>query len=175
MHEKHARLIAAMIGYETGNPHRVQHLLKVHGFAAAIGLLEGLDEETQFILETAAIVHDIGIRPAEEKYHSHAGPLQEREGAPAAERMLRSLGEYTPSQIRRVAYLVGHHHTYTDIDGMDYQILVEADFLVNLYEHQDTADAIREADHAIFRTATGKRFLHAMFPAMPGEDTRRET
>ena len=34
--------------------------------------------------------------------------------------------------IRRVEYLVGHHHTYKDIDGLDYQILVEADFLVNI-------------------------------------------
>ena len=32
----------------------------------------------------------------------------------------------------RVAYLIGHHHTYDKIEGMDYQILVEADFLVNI-------------------------------------------
>ena len=34
----------------------------------------------------------------------------------------------------RVQYLIGRHHTYNDIDGIDYQILVEADFLVNMYE-----------------------------------------
>lgn len=37
-------------------------------------------------------------------------------------------------QVERVAYLVGHHHTYTDIDGIDYQILIEADYIVNASE-----------------------------------------
>ncbi len=34
----------------------------------------------------------------------------------------------------RVQYLIAHHHTYGNIDEMDYQILVEADFLVNIME-----------------------------------------
>lgn len=47
--------------------------------------------------------------------------------------MLMRLG-FAENVIERVCYLIGHHHTYTGIDGRDYQILVEADFLVNLYE-----------------------------------------
>ena len=47
--------------------------------------------------------------------------------------MLTALG-FQERVIRRVEYLVGHHHTYKDIDGLDYQILVEADFLVNYFE-----------------------------------------
>ena len=34
----------------------------------------------------------------------------------------------------RVQYLIAHHHTYNNIDEIDYQILVEADFLVNIME-----------------------------------------
>mgnify|MGYP000788718132 CR=1 FL=1 len=34
----------------------------------------------------------------------------------------------------RVQYLIAHHHTYDDINSIDYQILVEADFLVNMME-----------------------------------------
>ena len=41
---------------------------------------------------------------------------------------------FAENVIERVCYLIGHHHTYTGIEGRDYQILVEADFLVNLYE-----------------------------------------
>ena len=50
----------------------------------------------------------------------------------------------------RVCYLVGHHHTYLDMDGMDYQILVEADFLVNLFENASTRKVIRSVDTKIF-------------------------
>lgn len=42
---------------------------------------------------------------------------------------------FSPKVTERVSYLVGHHHTYDHIDGMDYQILVEADFLVNFNEN----------------------------------------
>ena len=60
------------------------------------------------------------------------------------------------TDIDRVCYLVGHHHTYTDIDGMDYQILVEADFLVNFYEDEVTPEGIQSALEKIFRTESGK-------------------
>ena len=50
----------------------------------------------------------------------------------------------------------GHHHTYTNIDGMDYQILVEADFLVNLYEDSVPKAAAQNALDKIFKTQTGK-------------------
>ena len=36
--------------------------------------------------------------------------------------------------VERICYLIGHHHTYKDVDGADYQLLLEADFLVNAYE-----------------------------------------
>ena len=63
----------------------------------------------------------------------------------------------------RVAYLVGHHHTYTDIDGRDYQILVEADFLVNFFEGNSDKEKIRSTGEKIFRTAAGKAILNEMF------------
>ena len=65
--------------------------------------------------------------------------------------------------IRRVSYLVGHHHTYDQIDGLDYQILVEADFLVNLYEDGVTKEAVMHAYNKIFRTEHGKRICAEMF------------
>lgn len=46
---------------------------------------------------------------------------------------------------------------------MDYQILVEADFLVNLYEDQAGPQAVRAAGERIFRTAAGRRILERMF------------
>ena len=52
-------------------------------------------------------------------------------------------------------YLIAHHHTYTNIDGMDYQILVEADFLVNADEDRLSSDAIENFKEKIFKTTTG--------------------
>ena len=163
MNIQHAKLMEAMMGFDRGAVGRIQHFMKVHGLAAAIGTLEGLDEETQFVLETAAIVHDIGIKISLEKYGNSNGKNQEIEGPAEAEKMLRGLGGYTEAQIDRVKYLVGHHHTYGNIDGMDYQILVEADFLVNLYEHESRYSAIMTAGERIFRTEAGSRMLKEMY------------
>ena len=65
--------------------------------------------------------------------------------------------------IERICYLIGHHHTYTNMDGMDYQILVEADFLVNLYEDDANRHAIQKAYDNIFRTDTGKQIFAQMY------------
>ena len=149
------RLMAAMIRYDSGDAKRIQHFLKVHALARLIGTEEGLDSDEMVILETAALVHDIGIRLCEKKYGRCSGGLQEKEGPAEARRLLEELG-YPPAVIERVAYLVGHHHTYRHIDGRDYQILVEADFLVNFYEDEIGEEGILKAQQQIFRTKTGR-------------------
>ncbi len=157
-----ATLHSEMVSYERGNPGRVAHLSKVHDYARTIGLLESLEEENQYTLEAAALVHDIGIKVSLEKYGSSRGDLQEKEGATLALALLTKLS-FPTAIIERVAFLVGNHHTYTNIDGMDYQILVESDFLVNLEEKQAEANTIRKVYAEIFKTKTGKQFLREMF------------
>ena len=156
------RTTAAMIAYDAGDPMRIHHFLKVHAFARLIGRLEGLDEHTQSVLEGAALVHDIGIHPAEAKYGSSAGKYQEELGPAEAEKLLAGLG-WPEADIQRISFLVGHHHTYDPIEGMDHQILVEADFLVNLQEDGSSPEAIRRTLDTIFRTEAGKRLLITMF------------
>ena len=159
------RLTEAMIRYDQGDPMRIHHFLKVHAFAALIGREEGLDERTQFILETAALVHDIGIRPAEEKFGKHDGPIQEREGVEPARQLLRGIG-VEEAVAERIAFLVGHHHTLTGVDGIDWQILLEADFLVNSQEKAMPLGAIRRAEETFFRTESGRKLLHAQYPGL---------
>lgn len=164
---KHAEQIdmleIKMMEFNQQDPKRIQHLMKVHRYAQLIGHMEKLDEHTQFLTECAALVHDIGIRPAEEKYGSCTGRLQEQEGPAYARRLLSEMN-FCEADIERICYLVGHHHTYTNMDGMDYQILVEADFLVNLYEDNLGQDAIRSAYHRIFRTESGKTLCRITYP-----------
>ena len=151
-----------MIKYYAGDKKRINHFIKVHGYAKAIGEAEELDERTMLILETAAYVHDIGIKISEEKYNSSAGKYQEIEGPPIAEEMLTKLG-YDKDVIERVSYLVGHHHTYSNIDGIDYQILVESDFLVNICEDNLSKDSAMKIKEKIFKTQTGKKLLENLF------------
>lgn len=167
--EKQNSLYLKMTEYFAGDPARIQHFIKVHSLARIIGLEEKLPGREQEILETAALVHDIGIRPAEEKYGSSNGKLQEQEGSPAAEEMLRDLG-YDEELIKRVSYLVAHHHTYGQIVDMDYQILVEADFLVNYYENATSTANIHKSINKIFRTQTGVRLAQTMYA-----ETRQES
>ena len=69
-------LFLKMIAYYGGDPKRIQHFVKVHSFARIIAIGEQMDEGSLFILEAAAYTHDIGIKPAEEKYGQCDGKLQ---------------------------------------------------------------------------------------------------
>ena len=151
-----------MIEFFHGDPKRIQHLIKVHSLSRLIGIGEKLDATSLFILEAAAYTHDCGIRPAEEKYGRCDGKLQEQEGPTVAQQILLELG-FENYMIERICYLIGHHHTYTNMDGMDYQILVEADFLVNLYEDDANRHTIQKAYDNIFRTDTGKQIFAQMY------------
>jgi uncharacterized protein len=150
-----------MVEKYEGQPERIQHFTKVHSYAAYIGRQEKLDEKTMFILETAAYTHDIGIKKAEELYHASNGRLQQELGPGEAETMLHAL-HFPEDVIERVKYLIAHHHTYSNIQGIDLQILIEADFLVNLYEHSDESVASKVLEK-IFKTASGTKLCKTMF------------
>lgn len=156
------KLHLAMMNLYHGDPKRIQHFCKVHSYAKLIAEMEKVDHDTLFILETAALTHDIGIHLCEEKYGNCNGKLQEKEGPDIAKKMLSDLG-IDDVISDRVQYLIAHHHTYTNIDGIDYQILVEADFLVNMYEDSLTMDAIETVYNKIFRTESGKKICKEMF------------
>ena len=156
-------LSLAMISYNNADPMRIQHTTKVHAYARLIGLCEGLDDDTQFILESAALVHDIGIRASEKKYGHQNGKLQEQEGPSVARELLTQLGGYTDAQIERICWLVGHHHTYHVCEDIDYQILIEADFLVNLYEDNESPNAIEAVRRNIFKTKSGLKIFDDMY------------
>lgn len=157
-------LICDMMDYESGVPHRIQHFIKVHALSKLIGELEGLDTETQMILEVSAVVHDIGIRPSLQKYNSSAGIYQEKEAPKPARKLIKNY-PLSESQIDRICYIVGRHHTYSNIDGLDYQILIEADFLVNIFEeHIGSEETIRSIREDVFKTKTGLMFFDRMYP-----------
>lgn len=156
------KLHLAMIDLYRGDAKRIQHFCKVHSYAKLIAETEKVDEKCLFILEAAALTHDIGIHVCEEKYGDCNGKLQEKEGPEIAKKLLEELG-FAEDVSERVQYLIAHHHTYDNIDGMDYQILVEADFLVNIMEDNLSKEAALSAYNRIFKTACGKKICLEMF------------
>ena len=88
--------------------------------------------------------------------------MQEKEGPALAKKLLEKL-EFETDISERVQYLIAHHHTYNNIDGIDYQILVEADFLVNMYEDNLSKEAVLKAYDSIFKTEYGKKICKDMY------------
>lgn len=151
-----------MTEFFAGQPKRIQHFIKVAAFCDAIACGEGLGEPLRRRLVLCGLVHDIGIRPADEKFGRHPGPFQEQEGPAVARPLLRACG-LEEEETERICWLIAHHHTYEDVQEVDHRILLEADFLVNAYESALPQEAIRAARESFFRSAAGKRLLETMF------------
>jgi len=159
------KILLKMIDFESGCPGRAQHFLKAYQFAQIIADAEGMTGEAREILDIATLMHDIGIRPCEEKYGHCTGKMQEEEGPAYARAMLGEAGCESPNLIERVCWLIAHHHTYEAFEGLDYRILIEADYLVNAYEGKAPREAVLNMREKIFRTEMGKRLLDTMFLA----------
>ena len=157
-----ARILEEMLRFSAGNLHDIDHLIRVWTYARTIGELEGLDGATQFVLEVAAITHDIACPLCREKYGNTNGKWQEEEGGPLVRNFLADAG-LSAEQVDRVAYLVSHHHTYTDVDGIDYQILIEADYIVNASESGYSPENRKNFLEKHMKTESGKRLLRSTF------------
>lgn len=143
-----------MIAYSKGNLHDIHHFIKVHAYAKLIGECENIDPQTLKILELAAIVHDIACPLCREKYGNTNGKNQEKEGIKLTKEFFQD-EPLTTIELERIVYLVGHHHTLQNIEDIDYQILIEADYLVNAAESHYTPTAIHQFTQTFFKTKTG--------------------
>lgn len=84
--------------------------MKVYEFARMMRTHGRLDARTQFTLESAAVVHDIGIHISEQKYGSSSGKYQELEGPAEAKKLLDGL-EW-PGRCDRAGLLSGGTSPY---------------------------------------------------------------
>jgi len=155
-------IISKMIGYFGKDIVRINHALKVYTFARNIALFENLSEQQFRVLEISSILHDIGIKVSELKYGSSAGNYQELEGPPVALKLLEEFSLHS-DVIERVSFLIGNHHSYEKINGIDFQILIEADFLVNIFEDNYTTDQIETVKIKYFKTKTGIKYITSIY------------
>ena len=148
-----------MAKYNHGDIARINHAHAVHNYAKIIATQEEISKKEMFILENAAILHDIGMKVCEEKYNSTSGKLQEKEGPIVSKIILEDLNY---ENIDRILFLIGHHHSYNDISGIDYQILIEADLIVNFKEENTPKKTIKKLYESIFKTKTGKQLCEKL-------------
>jgi HD superfamily phosphodiesterase len=145
-----------------GDDHsRVDHALAVLGYANEIHAVEGGDAQ---VVQAAAILHDIGIHEAERKYGSPAGRYQEIEGPPIAEGILRTRG-FDEERITHVCRIIANHHSARNIDTLEFRVLWDADWLVNLpevFEKDGDSDRRSRIDR-IFKTSTGRQIALRLF------------
>ncbi len=165
MDNRLAKVALAMMQKNCGDIKRIEHSLKVYTYALQLGIAESLDTKTLEILELTAILHDIGIHIAERKYGISTSNYQEIEGPPIAREILTIL-DYHPEIIDRVCFIISRHHTFSSIDGVDFQLLVEADFLVNSTEDHLSDSQIISFAKNIYKTKSGLMYLKLLFPLL---------
>lgn len=162
MKNKIARIMKRIIVFSDGNIHDIDHLIRVWTYAKTIGEMEGLDEETQFVLEVAAITHDIACPLCREKYGNTNGKHQEEEGALMVREFL-SCESLEEKKLERIVYLVAHHHTFSNIEGLDYQILLEADYIANATENDYSKENVSNFMKRIIKSKSAQELLKSIF------------
>lgn len=154
--------VVKMVQYSHGNRHDIDHFLKVYAYARTIAEGEKAPPEVREATELAAVVHDIACPLCREKYGDTNGKHQERESAPLLRRFFQG-ADIGAETLDRVVYLVEHHHTYTGAEGLDHQILIEADYLVNAGESGYGEENVRHTLETVFKTGTGRALLRAVY------------
>ena len=141
----------------------MNHALKVARFAEQILKSEG---GNPLVVLGAAYLHDIGIHEAEKKHGSPSGHFQEIEGPPIAREILKKLA-VDPEIAEEICDIVSHHHSPGENESLNFQIVFESDWLVNIEEEglsQDRAK-IQEIVRKAFKTVTGKRLAEERYLA----------
>ena len=123
-----ANIVKLMVEFFGEDMRRIEHALSVLRHAERI-----MDEQGDCdpdILVACALLHDVGIRPSEEKLGYNNGKTQEEYGPPVAERLLRSI-KFPEEKIQIVKDIVGNHHSKSMFDYPELEILKKADRIVN--------------------------------------------
>ena len=140
---------------------RIDHALAVLRYAEQIQAVEGGDP---LVVKAAAILHDIGIHEAERKHGSPAGKYQEIEGPPIAEEILKR-HDIPAETVEHVSKIVANHHSARDIDTLEFRIVWDADWLVNIPD--DLPDAGKEKLQSViektFKTGKGRQMAMELF------------
>lgn len=156
-------LLFEMEKYFAADQRRINHAKKVLEFAEQLLEKEGAEP---LVVISAAILHDIGIHKAEEKYKSSAGSYQELEGPPIAREIMQKL-QFKKEVVDEVCEIIANHHSPGKIDTVNFKVLYDADWLVNLKDEFDTKDreGLDKTINKVFLTPSGKELAKRLYIA----------
>lgn len=147
-------ILNRMKKYFGADARRIRHAKNVLGYARELLKKEEGDRD---IVIAAAILHDIGIKECERKYNSTSGQLQEQEGPAIARKILEDL-KVGQDAIREICQIIASHHSPGEIDTVNFKILWDSDWLVNLKDEYDIKDRkkLEYIIEKVFLTQTGR-------------------
>ncbi len=145
-------------GDDTG---RIAHAKQVMEYSEELLRREGGDWS---VVIPASIFHDVGIKAAEHKYGSAAGHLQEKEGPEIARRLLEPYG-VKKDDIRQICQIIAHHHSPGALKNINFGIVCDADWLVNLKEEVDLKDKKKTEQfiEKVFVTETAREMARKLY------------
>jgi HD superfamily phosphodiesterase len=148
-------LLRKMENYFGRDRKRINHAHQV--LENAEDIMQKEPKADRDVVVAAAILHDIGIHAAEKKHGSTAGIFQQIEGPPIAENILKGIG-FPEQKIQEVMGIIAHHHTPGKIKTKDFEIVYDADSLVNSIDEIDEEQCVKIADKIdkIFLTKWGR-------------------
>lgn len=159
-----SKLISAMETYFGDDQKRIRHAKAVTAYVEQ--LMEPGNNYDVCI--AAGVLHDIGIHEAERKHGSNAGKYQEMEGPDVARPILQRLG-FPEDKIAEICEIIAHHHTPGKVKTLDFQVLYEADWLVNLKDDYDLQDKskLEKIINKVFRTPRGQALARKIYLNQP--------
>ncbi len=153
------KLISELKEYFGSDLKRINHTEKVLDYAEEL-LRQELGD--WHIVVPAAILHDVGIKAAEEKYGSSAGNLQEKEGPEIAGKILLKLG-FKKEEIKEICQIVRYHHSPGKVESLNFGIIRDADWLVNLKDESGNKDMLEKIINKVFVTKTAKKLAKTIY------------
>jgi putative nucleotidyltransferase with HDIG domain len=155
------RLIVEMKNIFGSDQRRIEHAMAVLNYAEQILSVEGGDP---LVVKATAILHDIGIHEAERKYSSSAGKYQEIEGPSIARKILLRYN-LDEGVIGHICKIIANHHSAKDIDTIEFRIIWDADWLVNITAKFSEAgeEKLRKLIDKVFKTNKGRQIAAELF------------
>ena len=159
------RAMSRMIDYyAASDPTQIAHTLCVHEYTRLLARREGYDEHKVGLLEIAAIMHDIGCPSAKWKYGNSQPAHQQQEGMCIAAEWFASDPSWLDTQEAQwIVDVVGAHHNAVKAETLGFEVLYEADLIVNLFEGYYPVDYANVYYHKMVRTESGKQLFRQLF------------
>ncbi len=151
----------AMKKYFGKDVKRIHHAQKVARFAEEMVKGEG---GNPLVVLGSAYLHEVGIQEAEKKHGSPSGEFHVLEPPPIAKDLLKRLS-LRSEVIEEICDIIGHYRNPREEETLNFQILYEADCLVNIEEEGilKNKEELKELIPKVFKTASGRKLAENLY------------